>query len=332
MAARRAPGRATPFRRLRRVVPVLFLAGVVVGSLSGPPTTGLDPAAVSIAEPAPARVLMAPIPPDELAALAAAPSDPVGRLPAVGLTPRSTAPTSSAAPSTPARAAATTTRPAGPTPAARAPVAAPPPAVAPAQAPVGATLPLGVKPPGTQVVTVVAASSSSTSATLTAWELGVNGWTAVLGPVTAKVGSAGVGRASETSTKTPAGTFGLTEAFGRAGDPGTALPYRVVDGDDWWVSDAASPLYNQYAQCAPTTCPFSEAAGENLAAAGAVYDNAVVIDYNRGGTPGAGSAFFLHITNGAATAGCVAIDRGSLQALLRWLDPGASPVISIGVG
>lgn len=47
---------------------------------------------------------------------------------------------------------------------------------------------------------------------------------------------------------------------------------------------------------------------------------------------GAGSAFFLHIANGSPTAGCVAIDQGSLQAVLRWLRPGAAPVISIGVG
>ena len=58
----------------------------------------------------------------------------------------------------------------------------------------------------------------------------------------------------------------------------------------------------------------------------------MVIDYNRGGTPGAGSAFFLHVSNGAPTAGCVAIPAGSLEALLTWLDPGARPLIAIGVG
>jgi L,D-peptidoglycan transpeptidase YkuD (ErfK/YbiS/YcfS/YnhG family) len=200
-------------------------------------------------------------------------------------------------------------------------------------APAPTRLPLGVDPgSSTQVVTVVAASSTSTTATLTAWELRSSGWTAVLGPVTARVGKAGVGRASEGSTRTPAGTFTLTEAFGRAGDPGTALPYRTVDGDDWWVSDVNSPLYNRYAQCAPSTCPFDESVSENLYATGPVYDQAVVIDYNRGGTPGAGSGFFLHITNGAPTAGCVAIDAGSLVAVMRWLDPGARPLISIGVG
>jgi L,D-peptidoglycan transpeptidase YkuD (ErfK/YbiS/YcfS/YnhG family) len=184
----------------------------------------------------------------------------------------------------------------------------------------------------TQVVTVIAPSSRSTSATLTAWELRPGGWTAVLGPLGARVGSAGVGQAAESSTRTPAGTFTLTEAFGRAGNPGTALPYRKVDGDDWWVSDVTSPLYNRYARCAPLTCPFDESVSENLAAAGHVYDQAVVIDYNRGGTPGAGSGFFLHVSNGAPTAGCVAIEAGSLKTLMRWLDPDARPLISIGVG
>jgi L,D-peptidoglycan transpeptidase YkuD (ErfK/YbiS/YcfS/YnhG family) len=154
----------------------------------------------------------------------------------------------------------------------------------------------------------------------------------VLGPVTARIGSAGVGQASESSPRTPAGTLPLTEAFGRSGNPGTGLPYRVVDGDDWWVSDVNNARYNRSAECAPDACDFDVRTSENLYAAGSVYDLAAVIDYNTGGTPGAGSAFFLHVSNGAPTAGCVAIDAGSLGALLRWLSPGARPVIAIGVG
>ena len=194
-------------------------------------------------------------------------------------------------------------------------------------------LPAGVVPPGSQVVTVRAPSAGSTTATLTAWQLGATGWTPVVGPVAARVGSGGIGAASESSTRTPAGTFGLSEAFGRAGNPGTALPYRVVDRNDWWVSDVGSGRYNTYARCAPGTCDFSEAASENLYGAGAVYDEAVVIDYNRWpAVRGAGSAFFLHIANGSPTAGCVSTDRGSLEAVLRWLRPDARPVISIAVG
>jgi L,D-peptidoglycan transpeptidase YkuD (ErfK/YbiS/YcfS/YnhG family) len=196
-----------------------------------------------------------------------------------------------------------------------------------------ADLPLPVDAgPSTQVVTVVAPRAGATTAELTAWQRGAAGWSVALGPVPARIGSGGVGAVREGSTRTPVGVFGLTEAFGRAPDPGTRLPYRVVDGDDWWVSDVRSPRYNRYARCAPSTCDFDETAGENLVAAGPAYDHAVVIDHNRGGTPGAGSAFFLHVSTGAATAGCVAIDGDSLAALMRWLDPAASPRIAIGMG
>jgi L,D-peptidoglycan transpeptidase YkuD (ErfK/YbiS/YcfS/YnhG family) len=182
------------------------------------------------------------------------------------------------------------------------------------------------------VITVVAPSAGSTRATLTAWQLGPGGWTVAVGPVPARVGEDGVGRAGETTSRTPAGTFTLSEGFGRQADPGTRLPYRVIDSLDWWVSDTRSDLYNQHARCAPHRCGFDESAGENLASEGAVYDHALVIDYNRWpAVPGAGSAFFLHVTNGAPTAGCVAIDDGSLTAIMRWLDPAARPLIAIGV-
>jgi L,D-peptidoglycan transpeptidase YkuD (ErfK/YbiS/YcfS/YnhG family) len=289
--------------RAARVGAVLVLAAGLLGvaTPAGPRTVVAVPTSA---------VLAAPVPDDD--------AEPVGRRLAVGEVPRVTV-----APAAPATA---------PPPAATSPVteAAPAPDDA---VPAAGTLPLDVAVGGSmQVVTVVAASSAATSAQVTAWQLGPDGWTAVHGPWPARIGSSGLGAAREGATRTPAGTFSLTEAFGRAADPGSGLPYRQVDGQDWWVSDVASPQYNQHARCAPGTCPFDEAAGENLLAAGAVYDHAVVIDYNRGGTPGAGSAFFLHVTNGAPTAGCVAIERGRLQALMRWLDPAVSPLIVIGVG
>lgn len=184
----------------------------------------------------------------------------------------------------------------------------------------------------TQVVQVVVPTPTATSGRLTTWALTRGGWSPITGPLTAYVGSGGVGPAREGVPRTPVGTYGLTEAFGRLTDPGTALPYRVVDGQDWWVADVDSPLYNQPARCTPGQCPFAESAGEHLYSQGAVYDHAVVIDYNRAGVRGAGSGFFLHITNGVATAGCVAVDRASLVALMRWLTPAGRPVISIGVG
>ena len=128
------------------------------------------------------------------------------------------------------------------------------------------TAPPGVVAAGesTQLVTVTAGSAAATTGVLTAWERDAAGWSPVLGPVPARLGPAGTGAVTEGSRRTPAGTYTLTEAFGRLPDPGTALPYRVLDDQDWWVSDAASPLYNRHTRCAPGTCPFREEAGEHL--------------------------------------------------------------------
>jgi L,D-peptidoglycan transpeptidase YkuD (ErfK/YbiS/YcfS/YnhG family) len=193
-----------------------------------------------------------------------------------------------------------------------------------------ADVPTGVD----QVVTVTAPSSASTHAILRAWQRAPAGpWSSILGAVPARIGSAGIGQASESQARTPAGTFTLTQAFGRNPDPGTGLRYFRVSSDDWWVSDVSSPEYNTHQVCAPGTCPFDESAGENLYRVGEPYAFAVVIDYNRNPVrPGAGWAFFVHVSDGSPTAGCVAVPRDDMVSLLRWLDPGEHPEIILGVG
>ena len=117
-----------------------------------------------------------------------------------------------------------------------------------------------------------------------------------------------------------------------AADPGTALPYFRTDRADWWVSDSRSRYYNTHYRCT-SGCPFDTGAGENLAAAGYVYTYAMVIDYNRSPVvPGAGSAFFVHVSDGGPTAGCVSVPEGSLRALMQWLSPASHPRILIGTG
>lgn len=213
-------------------------------------------------------------------------------------------------------------------------------AVLVAAAAVGVTLavrpsPVGAAvPPATAgiVVTVSVPSAAATHGLLQVWGRQANGtYRSAYGPTTAWVGPAGVGATREGLNRTPAGTFGLTEAFGTAANPGTTLPYRRVDGNDWWVSDIRSAAYNTHQRCAPGSCPFNEAAGERLAIP--AYANAAVINYNRNPVVrGAGSAFFLHVSSNRPTAGCVAIGAVHLQRVLRLLTPGQRPVISIGVG
>jgi L,D-peptidoglycan transpeptidase YkuD (ErfK/YbiS/YcfS/YnhG family) len=62
------------------------------------------------------------------------------------------------------------------------------------------------------------------------------------------------------------------------------------------------------------------------------YNYAVVIDYNRSPVvQGAGSAFFLHVTDGNPTAGCVSIPQANLVSIMGWLAPSTHPRILIGV-
>jgi L,D-peptidoglycan transpeptidase YkuD (ErfK/YbiS/YcfS/YnhG family) len=226
---------------------------------------------------------------------------------------------SSQAPAVPTPA--TTTRPAP------APSTAQPPSTAPVR---GQSLPLSFSTgTASQVVTVVAGSTGSTTATLQAWDKAPGGgWQQHGGSVLAHVGSDGLTTSpSESRSATPIGSFTLTQAFGSRSNPGTALPYIHTDAASWWIS-TAGPAYNTYQHC--STCGYGSP-DEQLSTIWQ-YGYALVIDYNRWPVqPGAGSAFFVHITDGGATAGCVSIPENTLVALMHWLAPSAHPRILIGV-
>ncbi len=158
-----------------------------------------------------------------------------------------------------------------------------------------------------------------------------------MGPaVEAWLGSDGLSRhPSESRTATPIGSFTLTQAFGHDADPGTAIPYTRTTPDDWWISQSGS-LYNTRQRCA-SGCDFTRGdPNEHLYYETPYYDFALVIDYNTRNAPGgvrqgAGSAFFLHVTVGQPTQGCVSIAKSQLVRLLRWLRPADHPRILLGV-
>jgi L,D-peptidoglycan transpeptidase YkuD (ErfK/YbiS/YcfS/YnhG family) len=189
----------------------------------------------------------------------------------------------------------------------------------------------------TQVITVTARSYSSTVATLQAWtKASGGGWYRRGSAITAHIGSQGMTWSpSESKSATPVGSFTLTQAFGHDSDPGTALPYLHTNPADWWISQAG-PLYNTHQRCW-SGCAFTRGSpNEHLYYETPYYNYAVVIDYNTRNSPtgvrqGAGSAFFLHVTDGRATAGCVAIPQSSLVSIMRWLTPTRHPRILIGV-
>lgn len=196
------------------------------------------------------------------------------------------------------------------------------PVVGPAEASGGA-------PPG-QVVTVEAATGTSVHAVVRAWARRPDGrYAEVFGPVVAFIGEHGLGPTHEGAGRTPAGVYRLTQAFGNRPNPGTRLAYRLVTALDWWDEDPASPRYNEMVSSRSSP----GGASENLYDAGPAYAAAVVIDYNMDPVvPGRGSGFFLHVSMGVPTEGCVAVPRADLYWIMRWLDPAKRPVISMGVG
>jgi L,D-peptidoglycan transpeptidase YkuD (ErfK/YbiS/YcfS/YnhG family) len=312
------------------VVAIGAAAALVVGMAGAKP----HPSADSTTTPLPTIVSSERAVPDESTSAGVVTSAPASIAPttttslatALAPAPVTTSAVTAAAPAATAPAAthAATTHPATVAPAAPAPV-------------VGQALPLGYSTgSATRVITVVAGSTGSTTATLQAWDKAPGGgWLRHGGAVTAHVGADGLSSSpSESRSATPIGSFSLTQSFGALANPGTGLPYFQTTLADWWISQPGA-LYNTHQHCSGS-CPFTQGdPNEHLVTETPFYNYAVVIDYNTANAgavrAGAGSAFFLHVTNGTPTAGCVAIPQASLIPIMQWLTPAAAPRILIGV-
>lgn len=171
-----------------------------------------------------------------------------------------------------------------------------------------------------QVISVVGVGGSD--AKLDVYQRAGATWQPVAAGIPAHVGSAGMApQAKSGYPATPMGIFTLPFAFGTAPNPGGGLKYVQVGPDHWWNGDDHSPTFNTMQVCQKAQCPFDTTASENLEIP--QYKHAVVMGVNPDRVPGNGAAFFFHTTDGGPTAGCVAIDDGTLVQIIQWLRPGA---------
>ena len=180
-----------------------------------------------------------------------------------------------------------------------------------------------------QLITVTAASYGATYATLTAYRGTSHGWRRAFGPWTARLGRHGFappGDKREGDGRTPSGSFSMQFFFGVLPNPGVRFPYRRIHPYDYWDDDPASARYNEWVDGRHTS-PGATPEPMDVSA----YDYGAVIGYNTARTPGLGSAIFLHLNIGVATAGCVTLPPSELLPLLRWLNPADSPRIRMGV-
>ena len=180
-----------------------------------------------------------------------------------------------------------------------------------------------------QRVTVTAPSRRSTRAVVQRWVHQGGRWVRVGPAMHAHVGSAGLTRhPSERLAATPIGSFTLTQAIGAAPNSAhrvTRLRYIHIRYGDTRGSRPHRRTYNRYFNC--------HCRGATLfALRHSLFRYGMVIDYNRTPVvPGAGSGFFLHVTNGRPTGGCVALPARNVRTLLGWLRPDLHPRILIRV-
>ncbi|HVV29865.1 MAG TPA: L,D-transpeptidase family protein [Mycobacteriales bacterium] len=182
-----------------------------------------------------------------------------------------------------------------------------------------------------QVISVTADGYGTSYATFRAFTRTSAGWTQTFGPWTARIGTRGfapAGAKKEGDGRTPTGAYGFQYFFGVQPNPGVRYAYRVVTGSYIvWDDDPASPNYNLWVDTRTTDAGANPEPMYHLP----VYDYGAVIGYNTARTPGLGSAIFLHQNGSGSTAGCVSLPQSELLAVLRWLDPSASPRIVLGV-
>lgn len=133
--------------------------------------------------------------------------------------------------------------------------------------------------------------------------------------------------------RSPAGIYGIGEAFGYAPAIKTGLKYQQMQASSWCVDVPASPLYNQIVDEKQVGAAAVEGASEHMRLdlhnnGDVRYREGFVIEHNAKAAPGRGSCIFAHLwrTPGEPTAGCTAMAPASMEALQAWLDPKKSPL------
>lgn len=127
----------------------------------------------------------------------------------------------------------------------------------------------------------------------------------------------------------PVGVWPMRRLFFRADrvTPASRLPRREIRPEDGWCDDPRHPDYNRLVRK-----PFA-ASHEDMWMESGLYDLVVELGYNDGPpAAGLGSAIFLHVMrpDRGPTAGCLALTREDLLAVLAEIGPGAAVAFRAG--
>lgn len=117
--------------------------------------------------------------------------------------------------------------------------------------------------------------------------------------------------------QTPVGVYHFNKAFGIAADPGCAIPYIQVDDDIYWSGD---PDYHYNEMVNINDHPeLTMDDSEHIVDYDYQYQYCLNISFNEEGTPGRGSAIFLHCLGPTKpyTGGCVALPENIMKLVMQ---------------
>ena len=117
--------------------------------------------------------------------------------------------------------------------------------------------------------------------------------------------------------QTPIGVYHFNKAFGIAADPGCAIPYLQADDQIYWSGD---PDYHYNEMVNIRDYPeLAMEDSEHIVDYDFQYQYCLNISFNEEGTPGRGSAIFLHCFGPTKpwTGGCVAIPENKMKLVMQ---------------
>ena len=123
----------------------------------------------------------------------------------------------------------------------------------------------------------------------------------------------------EGCAQTPIGTYHFNKAFGIADDPGCQITYVKVTDDTWWSGDDREGMhYNEMVDIKDFPDLVKDNS-EHIMDYEYQYQYCLNISFNEEGTPGRGSAIFLHCFGPLKpyTGGCVALPENIMKLVMQ---------------
>ncbi len=193
-------------------------------------------------------------------------------------------------------------------------------------------LPQAKDPSVKQLFVVAGMGMDKTTATITMNERDSDGnWKEILSTpgYVGKNGLCADADHAEGCAQTPIGVYKFNKAFGIADDPGSKIPYVKVTDKTYWSGDMSEGRHYNEMVSIDDYPDLDMENSEHIVDYEYQYQYCLNISFNEDGTPGRGSAIFLHCFGRQKpyTGGCVAVPEYVMKQIMQKAEPDCVVVI-----